>query len=76
VLFDIEDFGIKLSAGITCSKHGWSFDLHSGKADHGRYILGRWDVELRPVVDDAEGEEKGEEEQRLGVWVRRKQRIG
>ncbi|KAI4717363.1 hypothetical protein E4T48_06492 [Aureobasidium sp. EXF-10727] len=32
-LSDIEDFGIVLSTGITCPKHGWTFDLHTGEAD-------------------------------------------
>ncbi|OJJ45222.1 hypothetical protein ASPZODRAFT_99074 [Penicilliopsis zonata CBS 506.65] len=59
-LFDIEDFGITLSAGITCPKHGWSFDLFSGAGDRGNYRLKVWEVQLR------------EEE----VWVRKKQRIG
>ncbi|OLN96109.1 hypothetical protein CCHL11_03277 [Colletotrichum chlorophyti] len=48
--FDIEDFGIVLSAGLTCPKHGWSFDLHSGMADRARYKLGVWEVQLRDVV--------------------------
>lgn len=58
--FDIEDFGVKLSAGITCPKHDWSFDLHTGRSDRGSYRLGVWETEVR-----------GEE-----VWVRRKVRIG
>ncbi|KAK0717751.1 hypothetical protein B0T26DRAFT_647570 [Lasiosphaeria miniovina] len=62
--FDIEDFGIALSAGITCPKHGWSFDLFSGMADRGSYRLKMWEVQLR----DAGGEQE--------VWVRRKQRMG
>ncbi|KAK4227193.1 hypothetical protein QBC38DRAFT_200573 [Podospora fimiseda] len=66
--FDIEDFGIVLSAGITCPKHGWSFDLFSGRADRGNYRLKVWEVELRDAA--AAGEEDKE------VWVRRKQRIG
>jgi nitrite reductase/ring-hydroxylating ferredoxin subunit len=63
--FDIEDFGVKLSAGITCPKHDWSFDLHTGKSDRGSYKLAVWETQLRKS-------ESGEEE----VWVRRKQRIG
>ncbi|KAK3984715.1 hypothetical protein QBC44DRAFT_300747 [Cladorrhinum sp. PSN332] len=62
--FDIEDFGIVLSAGITCPKHGWSFDLFSGRADRGNYRLKVWQVELRDGSEDKE------------VWVRRKQRMG
>ncbi|KAL3457665.1 hypothetical protein BJX64DRAFT_268428 [Aspergillus heterothallicus] len=65
-LFDIEDFGITLSTGITCPKHGWSFDIISGKADRGNYKLKIWEVQLRDA-SDAEDKE---------VWVRRKQRIG
>ncbi|SMY25104.1 unnamed protein product [Zymoseptoria tritici ST99CH_1A5] len=62
-IYDIEDFGIVLSAGIACPKHGWTFDLFTGESDRGGYKLGVWDVEVR-----------GEE-----VWVRRrpkKKRIG
>lgn len=68
--FDIEDFGIALSAGITCPKHGWSFDLFSGMGDRGAYKLKTWEVELRPVKGASDG---GVDEE---VWVRRKQRIG
>ncbi|KAK4448957.1 hypothetical protein QBC34DRAFT_485344 [Podospora aff. communis PSN243] len=60
VPFDIEDFGIVLSAGITCPKHSWSFDLFSGRSDRGNYKLKVWEAEVR-----------GEE-----VWVRRKPRMG
>ncbi|KAL4778228.1 hypothetical protein BJX76DRAFT_352779 [Aspergillus varians] len=67
-LFDIEDFGITLSAGITCPKHAWSFDLFSGKGDRGNYKLKVWEVQLR----DASVSETADME----VWVRRKQRIG
>ncbi|RMY53874.1 hypothetical protein D0863_13809 [Hortaea werneckii] len=56
-LYDIEDFGIVLSAGIVCPKHGWSFDLHTGQSDRGKYQLGVYEVDVRA----------GEE-----VWVRRK----
>ncbi|KAK3369360.1 hypothetical protein B0T24DRAFT_632447 [Lasiosphaeria ovina] len=66
--FDIEDFGIALSAGITCPKHGWSFDLFSGMADRGSYRLKVWEVQLR----DVSGAQGAEQE----VWVRRKQRMG
>jgi nitrite reductase/ring-hydroxylating ferredoxin subunit len=58
--FDIEDFGVKLSKGISCPKHDWSFDLHTGRSDRGSYKLAVWETEIR-----------GEE-----VWVRRKQKIG
>ncbi|KAK4199218.1 hypothetical protein QBC40DRAFT_228460 [Triangularia verruculosa] len=65
--FDIEDFGIVLSAGITCPKHGWSFDLFSGRADRGNYKLKVWEVQLRDPDDGTSDKD---------VWVRRKQRIG
>ncbi|KAL2832672.1 hypothetical protein BJY01DRAFT_225862 [Aspergillus pseudoustus] len=68
-LFDIEDFGITLSTGITCPKHGWSFDITSGKADRGNYKLKIWEVQLRDTTGSSDPEEKE-------VWVRRKQRIG
>lgn len=70
-LFDIEDFGIVLSAGVTCPKHGWSFDIFSGKADRGNYKLNVWEVELRDLSTSTD--EDSEEKE---VWVRRKQRIG
>ncbi|WPH03551.1 Rieske domain-containing protein [Acrodontium crateriforme] len=59
-VFDIEDFGIVLSAGIMCPKHDWSFDIFSGRSDRGTYKLNVWEVK----TDDSQ------------VWVRRKQRIG
>ncbi|OQE36901.1 hypothetical protein PENCOP_c011G06645 [Penicillium coprophilum] len=67
-LFDIEDFGVVLSAGLTCPKHGWSFDIFSGRADRGNYQLKVWEVELR----DSSAPGSTDQE----VWVRRKQRIG
>ncbi|KAI1470247.1 uncharacterized protein F4812DRAFT_416768 [Daldinia caldariorum] len=74
--FDIEDFGVALSAGISCPKHGWSFDLFSGRADRANYKLGIWEVQLRPNsgTQAAAGDEKDEDDQE--VWVRRKQRMG
>ncbi|KAL2154765.1 hypothetical protein VTH82DRAFT_3441 [Thermothelomyces myriococcoides] len=66
--FDIEDFGIVLSAGLTCPKHNWSFDLFSGRSDRGNYKLKVWEVELRDI--------KGEQTNDKEVWVRRKPRIG
>lgn len=65
-LYDIEDFGIVLSAGITCPKHGWAFDINTGQSDRGTYRLGVWEVDTRAG-------DHGEE-----VWVRKKekQRIG
>lgn len=70
-LFDIEDFGITLSTGITCPKHGWSFDIVSGKADRGNYKLKVWEVQLRELASTS-GHGAPDRE----VWVRRKQRIG
>ncbi|RDA90339.1 hypothetical protein CP533_6010, partial [Ophiocordyceps camponoti-saundersi (nom. inval.)] len=60
-VFDIEDFGVVLSAGLTCAKHGWSFDLFSGRGDRGNYKLALWDVDLR-------GDEGTDKE----VWVKRR----
>ncbi|TEA18313.1 Apoptosis-inducing factor 3 [Colletotrichum sidae] len=77
--FDIEDFGIVLSAGVSCPKHGWSFDLFSGMSDRARYKLGVWETQLRDVrgsgaaISLDEGSGEGVEKE---VWVRRKQRIG
>ncbi|KAK2774219.1 rieske domain-containing protein [Colletotrichum kahawae] len=79
VPFDIEDFGIVLSTGVTCPKHSWSFDLTTGMSDRARYKLGVWEVQLRDAagsgaivkVDDGSQETPEKE-----VWVRRKQRIG
>ncbi|KXT03461.1 hypothetical protein AC578_1544 [Pseudocercospora eumusae] len=62
-IYDIEDFGIILSAGITCPKHGWAFDLTTGQSDRGAYKLRVWEVETRQA-------ENGEEQ----VWVRKKER--
>lgn len=76
--FDIEDFGVRLSAGIRCPKHDWSFDLFRGNGDRGTYRLKIWEVQLRPVTKDGStshsGSQGGDEENE--VWVRRKQRIG
>lgn len=58
-----------LSAGLTCPKHGWSFDLHSGRADRGRYQLRVWDVQLRDALTGERPTAEPEKE----VWVRRKQ---
>ncbi|KAJ5826173.1 hypothetical protein N7474_003311 [Penicillium riverlandense] len=73
-VFDIEDFGITLSAGITCPKHEWSFDIFSGQADRGNYKLKVWEVQLRePRVSSTDGTSESDDKE---VWVRRKQRIG
>ncbi|KAK1751429.1 hypothetical protein QBC47DRAFT_307884 [Echria macrotheca] len=75
--FDIEDFGIVLSAGLTCPKHGWSFDLFSGRSDRGAYKLKVWETQLRDgaggVVSVLEG---GDVPEGTEVWVRRKPRLG
>lgn len=70
-VYDIEDFGVVLSSGIECPKHGWSFDLHTGKSDRGGYQLKIWEVETRSG-------ENGFGEVEEEVWVRRKEkkRIG
>lgn len=67
--FDIEDFGVVLSQGITCPKHEWSFDLNTGRGDRGSYRLKVWEVQVRAADGGSEGGEKE-------IWVRRKQRIG
>ncbi|EAT87091.1 hypothetical protein HBH56_127280 [Parastagonospora nodorum] len=65
--FDIEDFGVVLSSGITCPQHDWSFDLHTGNSDRGRYKLQVWEVQQRPAESEIDD---------MDVWVRRKQKIG
>ncbi|KAK8929519.1 hypothetical protein VCV18_002182 [Metarhizium anisopliae] len=77
--FDIEDFGVVLSAGLSCPKHGWSFDLFTGTADRAAYKLAVWEVQLRDkdgvtVVDRRGGDDVGAQDRT--VWVRRKPRIG
>ncbi|ORY67571.1 uncharacterized protein BCR38DRAFT_427503 [Pseudomassariella vexata] len=77
--FDIEDFGINLSSGLTCPKHGWSFDLFRGNGDRGNYRLAVWEVQLRPVTSNtaiACTESTSEDDPVEEVWVRRKQRMG
>ncbi|KAJ5266753.1 hypothetical protein N7478_009561 [Penicillium angulare] len=53
-IFDIEDFGIKLSAGLTCPKHDWSFDLFTGKGDRGNYSLKIWEIQLREPAESGD----------------------
>jgi nitrite reductase/ring-hydroxylating ferredoxin subunit len=65
--FDIEDFGIVLSAGILCPQHDWSFDIFTGLADRSAYRLKIWQVEVREPTEEGNDKE---------VWVRRKPRIG
>ncbi|KAI1612608.1 Rieske domain-containing protein [Exophiala viscosa] len=76
--FDIEDFGVILSAGLTCSKHGWSFDLFSGMSDRGKYKLSVWEVQLHETTstDEADKADNALKSTAREVWVRRKQRIG
>ncbi|KAI9902563.1 hypothetical protein N3K66_001915 [Trichothecium roseum] len=75
--FDIEDFGVILSAGLTCPKHGWSFDLFTGHGDRGNYRLAIWEVQVRDLQaslgeNGTESSDKTDQE----IWVRRKPRIG
>lgn len=77
--FDIEDFGVVLSAGLFCPKHGWSFDLFTGTADRAAYKLAVWEVQLRDkdgvtVVDRRGGDDVDARDRT--VWVRRKPRMG
>ncbi|CAK7231640.1 hypothetical protein SCUCBS95973_007986 [Sporothrix curviconia] len=76
--FDIEDFGIVLSAGLTCPKHGWSFDMFSGMGDRGNYRLPIWEVDLRDAKEPTDLPTDGVRPELIGkaVWVRKKQRIG
>ncbi|KAJ9157145.1 hypothetical protein NKR19_g3792 [Coniochaeta hoffmannii] len=70
ILFDVEDFGVVLSAGIQCPKHNWSFDLFTGMGDRGNYRLPIWEVQLR------DGNATASDGNVKEVWVRRKPRIG
>lgn len=65
-LHDIEDFGIILSAGITCPRHGWDFDIFTGESSRGAYQLKIWDVEVR---SNAGGETESDDKQ---IWIRRR----
>lgn len=75
-LHDIEDFGIVLSAGITCPRHGWAFDLHTGESDRGSYKLEVYRVEVRER-QVRKGEigpgGDGDCESVAEVWVRKEQ---
>ncbi|CAG8946827.1 unnamed protein product [Penicillium salamii] len=62
-VFDIEDIGTPHGAGIRCFRHGWKFDLFTGKGDSGPHKLNLWDIELR----DSEASAGADKE----VWVRR-----
>ncbi|KAJ2995165.1 hypothetical protein NUW58_g1358 [Xylaria curta] len=74
--FDIEDFGVVLSAGITCPKHGWSFDLFTGRGDRNNYLLRTWEVQLRPMIEVGSDNNHGQNSDTQEVWIRRKQRMG
>jgi hypothetical protein len=77
MIFDIEDFGLSLSSGITCPKHMWSFDLHTGLGDRGSYKLKTWQVQLRPPQSDpTDTQRPGQGIDATEVWVRRRPRIG
>lgn len=65
-LYDIEDFGIKLSVGITCPKHGWAFDVHTGESDRGAYRLRVWDVEIRSAGGKVAGDLRDQ------IWIRQR----
>lgn len=79
--FDIEDFGVVLSAGITCPKHDWSFDLITGMSDRARYKLTVWQTEVREVggktpIRPGDDLDKALDGAKKEVWVRRKPKIG
>ncbi|KAM0350328.1 hypothetical protein ACHAO7_007426 [Fusarium culmorum] len=76
--FDIEDFGVTLSVGVTCPKHDWSFDLFTGMSDRGSYKLKTWEVQIRDAEEQDSTQVDGDTEKTKEneVWVRRKQRIG
>ncbi|CEJ89546.1 hypothetical protein VHEMI05387 [[Torrubiella] hemipterigena] len=80
--FDIEDFGVVLSSGLSCPKHGWSFDLFTGNADRATYKLTIWEVNLRapdegtPPRNVQRGTAVPVAGEDMMVWVRKKQRIG
>ncbi|RDW86504.1 Rieske (2Fe-2S) protein [Aspergillus mulundensis] len=78
-VFDIEDAG----AGVKCFRHGWTFDLLSGRADRGNgsIKLAFWDIELRDLgplkagiaigVDEGDSDQEDGGVADQGVWVRR-----
>ncbi|KAB5525554.1 hypothetical protein GE09DRAFT_473998 [Coniochaeta sp. 2T2.1] len=74
ILFDVEDFGIALSAGIHCPKHNWSFDLFTGMSDRAAYRLTIWETQLREV--DGEKKDNASDKPDKEVWVRRKPKVG
>ncbi|TQV92727.1 hypothetical protein V2A60_009192 [Cordyceps javanica] len=76
--FDIEDFGVVLSAGLTCPKHGWSFDIFTGQSDRGLYKLPVWEVQLRDIqgIPWSGTLTDGPLDHGQTVWVRRRQKMG
>ncbi|KAJ5721228.1 uncharacterized protein N7483_009162 [Penicillium malachiteum] len=64
-VFDIEDLG---TAGIRCFRHGWRFDLFTGKGDGGPHTLNLWDIELRDSSSLEVGTPGKIEKE---VWVKR-----
>jgi len=82
IVFDVEDFGVVLSAGIACPKHNWSFDLFTGLSDRSSYELTVWEVQLREVSGSSRASASPEvasdepKETEKEVWVRRKLRMG
>lgn len=77
--FDIEDFGIVFSAGLTCPKHEWSFDIFTGTADRGNYQLDIWETQLREI-ESLDSQQTGVGASEVSgiadkeVWVRRQQK--
>ncbi|KAJ5099542.1 hypothetical protein N7532_006543 [Penicillium argentinense] len=63
-VFDIEDIG----AGIRCFRHGWKFDLFTGKGDRGPHKLSLWDIDLRDPSSVPDGRSSSNDKE---VWVRR-----
>ncbi|KAF5002118.1 hypothetical protein FGRMN_601 [Fusarium graminum] len=68
--FDIEDFGVTLSVGVSCPKHDWSFDLFTGMSDRGSYKLKTWEVQIRDSKETppSETNEKGDGMADREVW--------
>ncbi|KAL3484595.1 hypothetical protein BJX62DRAFT_248311 [Aspergillus germanicus] len=65
-ILDIEDVG----ASIRCFRHGWTFDLATGKGDRGNHKLTTWDIEVRDPLISGSGERSmGAEKE---VWVMRR----
>jgi nitrite reductase/ring-hydroxylating ferredoxin subunit len=65
-IVDIEDAG----ASIRCFRHGWAFDLATGKGDRGNHKLTIWDIEVRdPLISGSDERTRRAEKE---VWVRRR----